>query len=139
MTFISFVTNDTCESIPNKFSNKPTFTIYMLDNKGNVWQENNYEGNGIFSGKDFFELLAEINGIKYRDEAVRAYLMDIDEKDSLIYPNIVRDIKKWRKWKNVPIYECEQNGYFYTIPEEDGDESYNEYYDDYDIDDTFDD
>jgi hypothetical protein len=47
MGFFSFLTNDTEESISNKYSIKPTFTIHMLDNKGNVWTENNYEGYGV--------------------------------------------------------------------------------------------
>ena len=139
MTYLSFMTNDTNESIPNRFSNKPTFTIYMLDNKGNVWKEDNYEGNCVFSGKNFFDLLAEMNHLKYRDNAIREYHFDIDEKDTLIYPNIVRDLKKWRKWKNVPIYNCEQHGFSYNVNEESGDESYNDYDDDCNIDDTFDD
>ena len=36
-------------------------TIYMTDDKGHVWKEECYKGYGIFGGKDFYELLAEIN------------------------------------------------------------------------------
>lgn len=40
----------------------PINTI-MRDNKGNKWiQHGNYEGYGVFGGKDFFELLSEMNG-----------------------------------------------------------------------------
>lgn len=38
-------------------------TIYMTDNKGNTYREDCYEGYGEFGGKDYYELLAEMNGI----------------------------------------------------------------------------
>jgi len=38
-------------------------TVYMLDDKGNKWQEDNYEGYGVFGGKDYFDLVAEMNGV----------------------------------------------------------------------------
>ena len=37
-------------------------TIYMLDDKGNKWAEDDYEGYGEFGGKDYFALAAEMNG-----------------------------------------------------------------------------
>lgn len=36
--------------------------IYMTDNRGNTWREDCYKGYGVFGGKDFYELLAEMNG-----------------------------------------------------------------------------
>ena len=33
----------------------------MIDNEGNVWTEESYEGYGVFGGKDFYELVAEMN------------------------------------------------------------------------------
>ena len=59
MGFFSWKTNDTERSIANKYSNRSTFTVYMRDNEGNVWVEENYEGYGEFGGKDYYELLAE--------------------------------------------------------------------------------
>lgn len=37
-------------------------TYYMTDNRGNTWREDCYEGYGVFGGKDYYELLAEMNG-----------------------------------------------------------------------------
>ena len=37
-------------------------TIYMTDNKGTYYTEHCYEGYGKFGGKDYYELLAEMNG-----------------------------------------------------------------------------
>ena len=61
MGFYSWITQDTNRSISNVHSGRPTFRVHMIDNEGNVWTEDNYEGYGVFGGKDFFELLAEMN------------------------------------------------------------------------------
>lgn len=37
-------------------------TVYMTDDKGHTWKEECYKGYGVFGGKDFYELLAEMNG-----------------------------------------------------------------------------
>jgi len=34
----------------------------MTDNKGNSFEEKCYEGYGVFGGKDYYVLLAEMNG-----------------------------------------------------------------------------
>lgn len=62
MGFFSWHTQDTNKSIANCHSSKETFPVTMTDNKGNRWHENNYEGYGEFGGKDYYELLAEMNG-----------------------------------------------------------------------------
>lgn len=38
-------------------------SIIMTDMFGNKWVEECYEGYGVFGGKDFYELLAEMNGL----------------------------------------------------------------------------
>lgn len=37
-------------------------SVTMTDDKGNRYREEAYEGYGIFGGKDFYELLDEMNG-----------------------------------------------------------------------------
>ena len=54
----SWYTQDTDERIIN---GKPMHVV-MTDDKGNHWVEECYEGYGVFGGKDFYELLAEMNG-----------------------------------------------------------------------------
>jgi hypothetical protein len=61
MGFFSWKTQDTNKSIANTFSCKPTFKVVMKDNKGNEWVEEDYEGYGVFGGKDYYQLLAEMN------------------------------------------------------------------------------
>jgi len=62
MGFFSWKTQDTDRSISNTYSNVKTFTVEMIDNAGNIFTEDNYEGYGRFGGKDYYELLAEMNG-----------------------------------------------------------------------------
>jgi len=58
MGMFSFFTQDTDERIVN---GKPMHVV-MVDNKGNQYVEECYEGYGVFGGKDYYELLAEMNG-----------------------------------------------------------------------------
>ena len=67
MGMFSWKTNDTRRSIKSVISEKPTFRVYMVDHLGNQWIEDNYEGYGVFGGKDFYELLAEMNGLRPTD------------------------------------------------------------------------
>ena len=62
MGFFSWITQDTDESIANLFSNRKTFSVTMTDNKGRTWTEKDYKGYGVFGGKDYYELLDEMNG-----------------------------------------------------------------------------
>ena len=61
----SWIAQDTERSILISSPKAPFFTAFMHDNKGNVWNEPEYEGYGEFGGKDFFELLAEMNSDLY--------------------------------------------------------------------------
>jgi hypothetical protein len=114
MGFFSWNTSDTDESIPNRYSERGTFTVYMVDNNNNVWQEDNYEGYGIFGGKDFYELLAEMNGLSDRDEGIKLFFDPRElfvKRKSVIHPNIFRH--KPLEWVNKHIKDCDYQGYFY--------------------------
>ena len=137
MGFFSWKTMDTDESIANEHSNRKTFRVQMMDNKGNVWTEDNYEGYGRFGGKDFYELLAEMNGFTsdktgeaYTDEA-RGFGIDIAFKDNgsgvgtegVYYPNLVEQAKGWRYEMAGPD-SCDYQGYFYDEEDLDGEDDY---------------
>ena len=85
------------------FRNK-TKTVYMIDNKGNEWVEKNYKGYGRFGGKDYYELVAEMNEVatgdleKDRLIGIELELNEDNHPDS-IFPNLVR--KPNKKWRNV--------------------------------------
>jgi hypothetical protein len=135
MGFFSWRTQDTDRSIANKYSTRKTFTVVMIDNKGSKWVEQSYEGYGIFGGKDYYELLAEMNGFEsdktgdeYTDEA-REFGIDLAFSkgngsgvgtEGVYYPNLIELADGW-------VYEmagpdsCESQGYFYD--DEDDDEN----------------
>jgi hypothetical protein len=108
MGFFSFKTQDTGRSIANHYSDRKTFKVYMHDNKGNVYVEENYEGYGDFGGVDFYELMASMNGMKDRYEAVNAW---VAKQEGILYPNLSQ-LSNWQ-WRNECPVQCEYQGYFY--------------------------
>jgi hypothetical protein len=107
----------------------------MIDNKGNVFTENEYEGYGVFGGKDYYELLAEMNGFTsdktgeaYTDEA-RGEGIAIAFRDNgsgvategVYYPNLVEKADGWVYEMGGPD-SCDYQGYFYD--ETDYDDEY---------------
>ena len=137
MGFFSWNTQDTDKSIANQYSNRKTFRVQMMDNKGNVWTEDDYEGYGRFGGKDYYELLAEMNGFtsdktgeEYTDEA-RGFGIDIAFKgngsgvatDGVYYPNLVEQAKGWTYEMGGPD-SCDFQGYFYDEEDFDGEDDY---------------
>ena len=137
MGFFSWKTMDTDTSIPSQYSNRKTFRVQMIDNKSNVWTENNYDGYGRFGGKDFYELLAEMNGFEsdktgdeYTDEA-RGFGINIAFKDNpngiatkgVLYPNLIEQADGWFYNESGPD-NCEYQGYFYDEEDFDGEDDY---------------
>lgn len=81
MGFFSWKTMDTDRSISNDHSIKKSFEVHLLDDKGNVYTERSYQGYGIFGGKDFYELLDEMNGgIGNRDNGLKLYYLPKKQK-----------------------------------------------------------
>ena len=136
MGFFSWKTQDTDRSIANTYSNTKTFRVQMIDNKGNVWTETQYDGYGVFGGKDYYELLAEMNGFTsdstgdtYTDEA-RGFGISTAFKDNgsgvgtegVYYPNLIEMADGW-------VYEmagpdsCDYQGYFYDETDYDDEEN----------------
>lgn len=93
----SWITQDTDEAIRESYgcSDKSLTTAYMHDDKGNVWFEDNYEGYGKFGGKDYFVLLAEMNGHTGDHDELRGIGIDLsyDERYHKS-PNLTRN-KDW--------------------------------------------
>jgi hypothetical protein len=137
MGFFSWNTQDTDRSIANEHSNRKTFRVQMMDNKGNVWTEDNYDGYGRFGGKDYYELLAEMNGFtsdktgdEYTDEARgEGIALAFDGNGSgvgtegVYYPNLVEQAKGWRYEMGGPD-SCDFQGYFYDEEDLDGEDDY---------------
>ena len=133
MGFFSWITQDTERSICNKYSTKATFTVYLLDDKGNFWEESDYDGYGVFGGKDYYELLAEMNGIT-SDKTGEEYTEEMRSKgiklafentpngynENIKHPNLVEDKDRWNYSFAFPL-SCDEQGFFYNETEDDED------------------
>lgn len=138
MGFFSWKTQDTDKSISNNFSLRGTFKVDMIDDKGNVWTETDYEGYGIFGGKDYYELLAEMNGAtsnhegeKYTDE-MRSKGIDIAfgkkngsgvHTEGVKYPNLVEESNGW-SYNELGPESCDDQGFFYDDDDDDDEEDF---------------
>lgn len=100
----SWITQDTHEAIRESYGcdDERLTTAYMHDNNGNVWEEKRYEGYGVFGGKDFYQLLAEMNNLEGLNGDVdndRQLGIDLAFSDKpYISPNLTRR-KSWT-WVN---------------------------------------
>ena len=116
MGFFSWNTQDTNQSIANSYSARRTFRVQMMDNKGNVWTEDNYEGYGEFDGKDFYELLDEMNGGSGdRQSGINLAFKNNgrgDHTEGVLYPNLVENADNWTYDPKGPE-SCPLQGYFY--------------------------
>ena len=98
MGFFSWHTCDTDRSIANNASDRETFEVHMITPDGRVFTERDYDGYGEFGGKDFYELLAELNGLG----SDRSAGIDLcfkgnpngDNTPGVIYPKLVEVLDK---------------------------------------------
>lgn len=134
MGFFSWKTCDTDESIFNTYSDRETIPIAMVDDKGNTYIEDEYEGYGVFGGKDYYQLVAEMNvlekcngdvdhdrilgiNIVFKDNPSGDISME--DKFKIKVPILVsasllhhtRDYKKLWEITRPPV-SCEYQGYF---------------------------
>lgn len=138
MGFFSWMTQDTDKSIANNYSGRDTFPVDMIDDKGNVYHEDSYEGYGVFGGKDYFVLLAEMNGLtrdesieneEKREDELRSRGINLSFKDNpsgvhgpnVLYPNLVESAEGWPYDAKGPE-SCPDQGYFYGDEEDEYDE-----------------
>lgn len=70
MGFFSFITSDTKRSLPNIYSNKKTFPVYVITKDGKVYTENKYEGYGRFDGVFIYDLIGKLNNIP-KDDVIK--------------------------------------------------------------------
>jgi hypothetical protein len=109
MGFFSWITQDTRRSIQNVHTGLE-FPVMMTDNKGNRWIENAYDGYGNFGGKDYYELLAEMNGLTNREEGIDIYFGNKNTHPNALFPNLTEDMQ-WT-WRNERPDDCPNQGFF---------------------------
>lgn len=112
MGFHSFITNDTNKSVSNLHSVRGALNVYLKDNQGNVWHEPLYEGYGKFDCIDFYELLAEMNGLGSDRSAGIELAYSTKNRSDIIWPNI--DENRDMPWRNDEPKRCDEQGFFYN-------------------------
>ena len=125
MGFFSFKTHDTHKSIWNWHTGL-SFPVQMTDNKGNRWIEDSYSGYGMFGGKDYYELLAEMNGKTTREQGIDLYFA---ESKNTLCPNLSEDMQ-WI-WRNERTDDCPWQGFFANEDDENDIIEYEEEHEDY--------
>jgi hypothetical protein len=98
----------------------------MITPDGRTFTERNYEGYGEFGGKDFYELLAELNGLgSDRSAGIDLSFKDNssgDDTPGVIYPKLVEELS-WDvegQYANLPNpTSCGDQGFFYSDEDED--------------------
>tara|TARA_R110000751_G_scaffold142552_1_gene245970 strand:- start:36 stop:380 length:345 start_codon:yes stop_codon:yes gene_type:complete len=112
MGFFSWKTSNTNKSISNSHSERGSFPVVMVAPNGERWVEKNYDGYGEFGGKDYYELLAELNGGETRGDGIGIYF-DKDAKD-IIYPLLLEmNDQLFTVDHTKRPDDCDEQGYFY--------------------------
>jgi hypothetical protein len=100
----------------------------MITEDGQIFTEDNYDGYGEFGGKDFYSLVAELNGLG--DDRLLGINLSFKNNPSGDYngkfktPKLVEylpsehhlfDKGEWKRfWDSLPYPEiCEHQGFFY--------------------------
>lgn len=121
----SWMTQDTGQQIGSQDENK--IPVYMFDDKGKYYYENDYDGYGVFGGKDYYELLDQMNGgIGDREEGIRkAFDAPAVAAGEVLFPALVTDPYKFNYKTHDFTQEAETdpNQSWYE-PEEDEETDY---------------
>ena len=115
MGFFSWKLSDTGKPIRNRHTDDGPTPCKMIDDQGNEWLEENYEGYGTFGGMDFYALVDIMNGGK-GDRMRGITLCDINHHDPapehVKTPRLV-NIDCTRSWADLPPVTMAPNqGYF---------------------------
>lgn len=131
MGFFSWKTSDTKRSITNNSSGIGTFKVTMILPDNSRVTEDDYEGYGIFGGKDFYAEVAKFNRPEEccgEIEVDRSLGIEIAFGEIRTKPKLPKFVENDRgqKWEDLPNSEdCEFQGYFY--PEDEDEDYYDEY------------
>ncbi len=133
MGHFSWITKEG-EPIYHKDSDEDLFTVYMHAPDGRRWEEKNYAGLGIFGGKDYWQLLAELNGypseLDCRIIGMMIFYKDCSNPGELD-PPLLDELKKRRDLITYPILTTKANwkGDFTISNEEDPKQGFGPLYD----------
>ena len=122
----SWFTQDTQQQIGSEREN--TITVYMFDNEGTKWKETKYDGYGRFGGKDYYELLAQMNGVENADRQDGIDLaFDKKQQGKILFPALVTNPNfNWKRHDFTEEAEHDPNQSWYQEEEYDDDFGYDE-------------
>jgi hypothetical protein len=125
----SWMTQDTGQQIGSEEEN--TIPVYMFDNTGKYYYEPNYDGYGVFGGKDYYELLDQMNGGKGdRDRGIDLAFDKEETSSPVLFPALVTSPSNFN-YKNHDFTkeaESDPNQSWYTEPEYDEEDEDDEFY-----------
>jgi hypothetical protein len=117
----SWMAQDTGRQIGSEREN--TITVYMFDDKGQKWEEKKYDGYGEFGGKDYYELLAQMNGVENADrqDGIDIAFGKTKTKGKTLFPALVEDPKhfNYKRHDFTVQPDNDPNQSWYQEPEED--------------------
>lgn len=123
MGFFSWITSDTNQSIPNRWSGREMFPVYCLQPGGRpTLVEKNYDGYGVFGGRDIFALMVEWNcperatGNDDEDRMIGIDLLYSDNPD-ILRPRFA-EIEGTLYEEVEDSKDCPEQGFFYCCDEE---------------------
>ena len=130
----SWMTQDTNQQIGSQEENM--IPVYMYDNEGNSYYENNYDGYGEFGGVDYYELLDKMNGGDGdRSRGINLAFEKIKTDSEILYPALVtKPDFNWKSHDFTQQPKNDPNQSWYMEPEEEdynGEDDY-DYSNDYD-------
>ena len=101
----------------------------MITPDGRAFTEKDYDGYGEFGGKDFYELLGELNGLgPDRSAAIDLCFKNNtggDDTPGVIYPKFVQNLREdvVGQYGGLPNPEsCDHQGFFYNDRDDEDDE-----------------
>jgi hypothetical protein len=114
----SWMTQDTGQQIGSEEENM--IPVYMYDDKGNVWNESNYDGYGEFGGMDYYELLDKMNGGEGdRSRGIDLAFDKVKTDSEILYPALVtRPNFDWKSHDFTKEAKHDPNQSWYMEPEE---------------------
>jgi len=122
----SWMTQDTGQQIGSQDENK--IPVYMFDNKGKYWFEREYEGYGVFGGKDYYELLDQMNGGSGNRSKGIDLAFDKSKEGETLFPALVVGPSnfnyKTHDFTKEAEHDPNQSWYDASYEEEDEDEDY---------------
>jgi hypothetical protein len=122
----SWMTQDTGQQIGSQDANK--IPVYMFDNKGKYWFERDYEGYGVFGGKDYYELLDQMNGGSGNRSKGIDLAFDKSKEGGTLFPALVVGPSnfnyKTHDFTKEAEHDPNQSWYDASYEDEDEDEDY---------------